>query len=175
MVNVSQSIKHSTVLMTSFMVDTAGSLMYATRETVELFTCDATKVATTWSHPCIKYTTGKADSQRSILYCNIQQTFSGTHTAFKYLSIHLQLPYRLTKMTRGKYGKYFLRISVFIYVHATRTHMHTCMHAGAHTCTHTHIAWHPLSVVLIKKFFRSKCTIYLLTYLLHGAESFLRS
>ena len=40
----------------------------------ELFTCDVTKLATTWSHPCIKHTTWKPDSQRSILYYNIQQT-----------------------------------------------------------------------------------------------------
>ena len=37
MVNVSQSIKHSTVLMRSFMVDKVGSLMFATRETMESY------------------------------------------------------------------------------------------------------------------------------------------
>lgn len=63
------------------------------RDQGDIFTCDATKVATTWSHPCIKHTTGKADSQRSILYCNIQQTH--------YATVHLKY-YTQTKIpSRG--------------------------------------------------------------------------
>ena len=59
--------------------------------------------------------------------------FSGTHTAFKYLLIRLQLPYLQTKIrTRRKYRKYFLWVSAFVYVHAT------CMHAQARACAHTH-------------------------------------
>ena len=44
------------------------------RDHKDLFTCDVTKVATTCSQACIEHTTGAADRQRSILYCNIQQT-----------------------------------------------------------------------------------------------------
>ena len=119
------------------------------RDRGDLFTRDVTKVATTWSHPCIEHTTGKVDSQRSVLYCNIIQTFSGTHTAFKYLSIHLQLPYLQTQIrTRTKSRKGFLQISVCLYVCAIHTH----------TQTHTQTAGHLLKVGLIMQFFRSRCT-----------------
>ena len=162
------------------------------------------------------HTTGKADSQRTILYRNIQQThyitlhlkyytqtklpswgadhfrissnnivliyfswgtvriqlqqhqkaiwklvtpiwwwvrFSATDTACTYLSIHLKLPYLQTKIrTWRKYKKYFLQISVFIYV---------CAHARTH---HTNN--------LDDNAYYNKCNVHILSchdYVLHMA------